>query len=737
MTTTTLSPKGRFKNLLGGMLHKNIPLMVYLSVIFFLVFPLQTVLDTANIARRMSPVENSFLGRTELSMGMYTEVSMVMVVGILILSAFVMGLVQSSYLHSKRAVDLYHSLPVTRTELMSANMLAAFLTVMVPFFINYILNIFAVLYRHSVLGATAGNIVLSVAFWDIFGWCVAVFAILAVVMLVSTQVGSIFENFLFAGELLATPIVVIFINELLCEEFLVGYVSNINFNYVAASSPVSLMVGMYAERMNDLPDSHFFAIAILVWAVLGAAIFAAALFLGRRRGSELAESSGCKGIVGHVLTAIAVYIGGIAAGSLLYTTFNTTSETVYLLSVAIGAVLVFFFAQAILNRGFAGIRKTLPLGALCTAFVILATSAVTSGGYGYEMRRPLAEKVESINFDYRGWYDYVSELDASTKTDYPGRYGEMSTRYSYQELSQVTLASPEAIDIMRDIHLLMIDNAQKGELDYRNNNQRLRYNLKNGKTVERRYSGYSEKTAEYLRELSETPEFQEQTNPVLRVKSTDIQTISLHDSLGFVKYEMGISSELGTLLEAMRQDARANGTRDFTANSPVQGYIYVNTGGNYADNRNLTENLMTNFSIPVFASSTKTIAALDAMGKGDAFGTPDLSVVTEVGFTRYDSWRKGSSVLVSGVGMFEIEKSAHDYLAVCDNSMEQTLAESVRFAENSNYYYNGSSRYGFLTLYKGDEEGITVMALPEQLPQTIKDLFPELLDSSGDMEYLN
>lgn len=728
MTTTTLSSKGRFKHLLGGMLRKNIPLMVYLSVILFLLFPLQTILNTVNVARRIQSTGTPYMGDAALNLGIYTEVSIIMVVGILLLSTFVIGLVQSSYLHSKRAVDLYHSLPVTRTQLMSANMLTAFLTVLLPYLLNYILNLFAVLYRHSVLGTVAGTFAVSMVFWDIVGWCVTVFAILAVVMLVSTQVGSIFENFLFAGELLATPIAVIFIVELLCQQFLVGYVTNINGYFVAASSPVGLMVSTYAKLMDNRLDFQFLAIAVLGWAVLGAAIFGAAIFLGRRRNSELAETTGCQGVVGKLLMVIAVYIGGIGVGSLLYTTFDTTSEAVYLLSVVIGAVLVFFFAEAVLNRGFAGIRKTLPLGALCTAFVFSATFLITSGGAGYEMHRPLTKKVESVTFDYRGWYDYVTELDAATKTDYSMQYGEAIPHYSYQDIYQVELKSPEAIDLVRDIHLLMIDDAKKGTFDYWTNSRQLQYTLKNGGTVRRRYDGYSEATAKYLGELRETPEFQEQTNPVLRVASDSIQSIRLHDSLGFIKYELGISGEMGTLLEAMRQDARANGTRDFTAGSPVLGYIYVNTGGYGADGRNLTENLITNFSIPVFASSTQTIAVLDSMGKGDAFGAPDLSVVTEIGFDRYDNWRSSSSHLVTGVDCFTLDKEAHDYKTAYNSNMKLMLEKAARFSEPRLNYYSSGYRgdYTYFTLYKGDEVGITVMVLPEQLPQELKDMFPEL-----------
>ncbi|MEG2073282.1 MAG: hypothetical protein RRY54_00795 [Angelakisella sp.] len=730
MTSTTLSSKGRFKNLLFGMFRKNIPTAIYLFVVLFIAFPLQTFMNTARVKNMMvENVINSY-GSNELMMGLYTDGSLVFVVTLMLLATFAIGLVQSSYLHSKRAVDLYHSLPITRTELMSANVITAFTSVMLPFLLNYIINLGVVLYRNSILGVLAQPLLPYEVFWDIAGWCVTVFTILSVVMLVSTQVGSVFENMVFSAELLAVPLVVIMINELLCEQFLLGYMSRLNYKYVAASSPASLMVGFYAER-TDNEAAHFFSFVILAWLIFGALIYAAALVLYRRRRSELAESTGCKGILGNLLTVFAVYIGGIGVGSLLYITLNLSGEGTYIAWVMVGAVLVFVLVEMILNRGFAGMKKSLPLGAVSCVCVFAAVFAITSGGLGYENRVPAADKVTSVSFDYRGWYDYVTELDAASKrtyTAYPEDKNDVT--YSYEKVQTSELKTPEAIELVRQIHLSTIADMRTASTEnssyYRRNGNVIQYNMGKHKLT-RRYDGYSDETLALMLQLCELPELQENTNPILRLRSETVEGIGLYDSFGFKKYEMDISRDMGTLLEAMKLDARANGTRDFTANSPVLCYLYIDTGGERGNNRNLEENLILNFSVPVFASSTNTISALNAMGKGDILLPSDISEITEIGFGEYADFYSDNMRVTVVNNYYEKDPQSYDYMIQGAGEAKEILDNAVRFSAGRENY-GDANEYTYFTLFKGEEMGITVMVAPENLPESIKDMFPELME---------
>ncbi|MEG0754034.1 MAG: hypothetical protein RR461_09390, partial [Angelakisella sp.] len=540
-------------------MKKNVPTAIYLFAIMFFFFPLQMLLDTIRVADRMKDTIGWY--PRGLEMGIYTDVSIACVTGILLVSAAIIGLVQSTYLHQKRAVDLYHSLPVTRTQLMSANVLTGFLTVMVPFLVNYILNFCVLLYRNNLLGSEAQPISGMLVFWDIFGWLVSVFAILSVVMLVSTQVGSIFENFVFSCEILAAPMIIISINELLCEVFLIGYSSSMNYKTILSSSPIGVMIGFYTENMEKNPgDSPFFIFAILVWLLLGIAIFFGALALYRRRKSEIAECPGCKGMLGALLTAVAVYIGGIGIGSLLHATIDGGNENTFLACTFIGAVLVFVLVEAVLNRGFSGIRKTLPFGAVCCIFVLAATFAITSGGFGYETRTPAIDKVDTVSFDYRGWCEYVTELDASTKVNYGEKYGEPVPRYSYSSLSQVVLKAPESIELVKQIHLSMVEDARNNKDNGYYRSRVVQYKLQNGKTMLRRYNSYGEETIKLMQQLGELPEFQQQTNPLLRVKPEWVKGMSLNDSLGFEQNVITQNSEIKAILDALRKDAEANGT---------------------------------------------------------------------------------------------------------------------------------------------------------------------------------
>lgn len=113
MTTTTLSSKSRFRSLLKGMLRRNRASAIYLFVAIFFFFPLQYILEIQRQLEDLSrygSASNWLYGPSQV----YTSISLIAMVFILTTAPLVLTLAQVSYLHNRRSVDLYHSLPLTR-----------------------------------------------------------------------------------------------------------------------------------------------------------------------------------------------------------------------------------------------------------------------------------------------------------------------------------------------------------------------------------------------------------------------------------------------------------------------------------------------------------------------------------------------------------------------------------------------------------------------------------------------
>lgn len=720
MTTTTLSSKGRFKNLLKEMLKKNFSIAAYLAVILFLVFPMQMLLETNRQNKMMLNGGSTWQDLAGTS-GLYTSFSIFVVAFTLMLGAMVVALMQCSYLHGKRAVDLYHSLPVTRFQLMSAGMVSSFLTVMVPFFINYIIDIAISAYRVSIMGGldARGLPPLEILI-DLLGWSVTVFGIMAVVYFVATQVGSVFENFVFSGELLVAPAVIIFLNSIIFENYLIGYVGEFNIKLFSTISPLGLMVGRIAGN-----GEFYYTGAILAWVLVSGAIFYGTLLMYRRRRSELAETSGCRGLLGVLFTLIAVYIAAPVISAMLFSS-GSYNSVFYVLGVFIGAVLAFLLVEAVLNRGFAGLRRRLPIGAGICAVVVAFSVIVTTGGLGYEDRIPGADIVRSATITQRGWYSYVGQVDPDTIEERGGK--ETIRYYNYDDVS---LTSPQAIEVVREIHRNAIDSQRRintGE-DSHYSSIRLSYITTMG-DMNRKYYSIDSQTREALTRLFELPEYQQATNPLLRVSPETVRTITLYDELGFQVGAVSGSDRINELLAALRRDAERNGTRNFTAGDRVECYLALETIlphniKNFSD-ADREKNYVEGFSLPVFADYSDTMAVLERQYP-QTLVPSDLSEITGLAVER----KYSEDYFVSNVdsNMFYYDMSSGytgEYFVTQMDYIKAAAENQVNFSymESNTWNYNNMI---YCTFMKGSEQGVTVMMPIEKLPPQAQQDMPEIM----------
>ncbi|MEG1686424.1 MAG: hypothetical protein RR276_00930 [Angelakisella sp.] len=751
MTTTTLSSKGRFAHLLTGMLKKNFTMSVYLFVAMFIFFPLQMVLETHRelkmIAATAADMGNYFHQDLQFP-GTYTLMSLIIVAGMLLAGAVIIGLLQTAGMHNKRSVDLFHSLPVTRIQLMCAWMCSGFLTLAVPFLLNYTINLGVCFYRQAAIrGAGRGHsltvpLEFGAVAWDVFGWLITIFAIMAVVMLIATQVGSVFESFVFTGELLVAPVAVLLLNEVLFENLLVGYATDYNVRKFFSVTPATVMLGTY----GDSADRTFFHWILLLWLVLGALIFLAALYLYRRRHSEIAETSGCHGVLGIVFTGIAVYLCAPPMGVLFSSSADIDTvlyQSLYLGGVAVGAVLTFLLVEAVLNRGFAGLHKRfLRGGILCGAVTLLSLILVT-GGLGYEQRLPSANSTKSVTINYRGWYDYVEVLDADTM-----KYNKDGTLHASSTAQTVTLRNPELIEKVTDIHRRLVDinmNPSKESSYY--HPYSLQYQTELGK-MQRTYQRTDPQIAALLAALEETDELQQQTNPLLLLNPAEVATVTLHDNLGFSRKQYRKMAEITPLLEQLQKDAQTNGTIDFTEGNPPVCYLSVITDNPYDEpskGHKFETDLPRDFSVPVFASYTNTLRYL-----GRELTAPATAdEVTQLGVEDYYQYYKEGEYFVSQVDpyVFNATERAYSEYTEKPEHIRCAVERQVNFWRDGILQPTASSVAGepqvmrdtqgdewlYCTFLKGEEAGITVRLDIDDIP--MKD-FPQLAARLEQRKYL-
>lgn len=185
MITATSSPD-RFGSLLRGLLKKNIPNMVYLALIGFIGIPLPYLLAMFRRWEEKGQWVYENISTADRG-GLYVGIAVGTVCLLWLAGSFILALSGVGYMHNRRAVDLYHSLPVTRGQLLLGHVLANFLTVALPMTANTLLTAALAGIRHGMTPDRAAFHLGAIAL-DLLGWYVTAFAIIVMVYLAATQV---------------------------------------------------------------------------------------------------------------------------------------------------------------------------------------------------------------------------------------------------------------------------------------------------------------------------------------------------------------------------------------------------------------------------------------------------------------------------------------------------------------------------------------------------------------------
>ncbi|WP_283124395.1 hypothetical protein [Angelakisella massiliensis] len=735
MTTTTLSSKSRFRSLLKGMLRRNRALAIYLFVAIFFFFPLQYILEIQRQLEDLSrygSASNWLYGPSQV----YTSISLIAMVFILTTAPLVLTLAQVSYLHNHRSVDLYHSLPLTRTQLLGANTLAVFLTIAIPYLLNYLLVVIAGIVR-MVLGG--GEFVLSPGqiLLDILGWLTVELVIIALVMLVATQVGSVFENFVFTCELVMAPVAVLGISIITMNTFLVGFSDRIPTEVYAAINPIGMMIGRIAESQSSVVNGKtVYQLAAYNWMLVGWMLAAAVLLAAadrqyRRRRSGTPATPRCHGPLGVASSAVAVFVGGAGFGGLLYLVVSEYSEQAFVIGVVIGSILTFLLVEAVLNRGFKGLWSKMPRGAALTALTMVLALIVVTGGLGYETRMPAVDQVQSVTINYRGRRGEVILRDASSIRTSQSHDG--SVYYNYDYLSDVTLTTPEGIDLVQQIHQARLKaNIRPSEEGYYyfDGPSSFHYQLDRG-NMYRSYRCASTAELPLLHQLEALPEFREQTDPALLLTADQVQNFQVSGSWGFhVSGSLTNRQLIEDVVEALHQDVLSEDTtRLDRGEAEVVGFLYFDTS--YDDRVPLTADHLASFSYPILDSYTQVLAVLERAGLSENLETVEVSQLSGVGMSMWSPFSAQSETKV-----YQFAEIDPHYSSQTGDMEEMFLDEEMMtlLMDSAVAYrlHDGSSNnVVYITPFLDGQAGVTLMLDLQRISPELASILEPKLEPYG------
>ncbi|MBQ9674282.1 MAG: hypothetical protein IJV39_06625 [Ruminococcus sp.] len=484
--------------------------------------------------------------------------------------SFITAVSVFSYLHKKRSMDFYGSMPVSRREEFFGRLLAVWLSMVLP--------MTAVALFSCVINPTA-----ETSFIIIFGTARLIVAMTASISMVAFiaiccgTVGSTVVTYLLINGIY--PIFCLIVLNL--PKMIPGFA--INLNNIVITSMLSPYLAPYIMAQATFEQT---LAMVIVFLVISAVMLVASYLLINKRKAECAQTSTAyvaPGVIIRFMSTFTVgFIGAVmfcAVFQLTYMITNTTnSDNQELSSIGalviflIGYVLVSFVAHLILhliyNRGLSGFAKSFILYGAQLGFCLIIMGIITTGAFGYVDRIPEVDDIKSIevsvpyhNFTYKG-----------------------------NDLSKIKYNDKETIAQTREVHKKIVDEIDKKcnklyisffeNLFNDNYDYQIKYNLKDGSTLKRIYNNV--KLADlgiFTRDIFDYDKIEE--NVFLQLPSEEFDSVELDmdDNEEYYYYiDWENKQDMTNLIDAIKADYKRLG--EFPT---AQGKIMVTFGVKNAD----------------------------------------------------------------------------------------------------------------------------------------------------------
>ena len=439
-----------------------------------------------------------------------------------------------SCLHNKSVVDMRLSLPLTATQRFLSNFLSGFAVYIVPFLAAQVVSLLGIAYGFIFMeGRTfqdfAGynefgeikyreytcelfSAALPMLLKLIIAGILVMLMLYTITVLVTVCCGSKFESIAYTiliNVMIPLTIYLVFMSMF---QGLYGIdVLDMVVRLIMFTSPaggIVAAVGM-AVGTNALISGDF-AMNYLVWGIvyflITAAIGAGAFFLYKKRRAEQVSKPFVFKLLYYIISTSVIFC--------IYSVFY--AERVGIVPAILTTVIVYIILEVAANRGFKKIWLSLiKYAGVMAASVLIIFVAQATEGFGMVTRVPTASQVKYVELNYGGFY------------------GMFRLPYEYtdngRETSLIKFEERENIETIISAHQKSIEeDARKGKIATVGNSVEIRYHLKNGRTMIRKYSPTSAEAAEIFGRIDLTDEYKTQVaelykNKILKNKAEYIR----------------------------------------------------------------------------------------------------------------------------------------------------------------------------------------------------------------------
>lgn len=510
--------RSSFFKLLKEDMKRRIWCISLFSIILFLSMPVLTALRLQNTSSGQIPVMLSY------SLGPENSYLLALVV----IFSVVCGLSSFFYLHSRKKVDLYHSLPMKRELIFGVNFINGLLIFFIPYFINLVLSA-AVGMMHNAITSS----IIGVMAWGLLVHTLYYCMLYTVTIIAVMLTGNIITSFLGTMVFFSYGYILLGVKDSYFTTFFTTYYNGNGYNTQAVISYLS-PVGCYYRLVSLFRMEEPLAITLAVHFGIVMMLIGIALLLFKKRASEAAGKSMSFELSKPIIKFLLVIPLSLGGGIVLRNAVNDNTSGWLIFGIILSLIIMNGIIQVIFNFDIRAALHNKRQLALCAIITVSIVGIFKYDMFGYDSYMPKLSDIKSMglfvninNNDYNNMFYYDDELNYVDPV-----------RYHLKRPLQ------KDMNVAYELTKFAIDNQETTQNHVASTKSlKVRYNLKNGRTVYRRYY-YRGEDVPLREELFDSQEFKKSHYPILEWKLREIQSIMVYPNT-----QMGDESSIVTTLE--------------------------------------------------------------------------------------------------------------------------------------------------------------------------------------------
>ncbi|MDO5415709.1 MAG: DUF6449 domain-containing protein [Lachnospiraceae bacterium] len=645
---------------------------------------------------------------------------------ILMVTAVVLGISSFSYLHNRKQVDFYHSLPVQRKLQFAVHMTTGLVIPAVIYLLGIAISILAAMVNGVRPGALLGTAAVSFLCHMLSYALIYVVVVLAM-MMTGTRLAAVLGTAVFFGYFPALGGVI----TVFCGNWLKSYYYDSDMLWNRAFpklSPISAVAAAVEDGMTVERAVCMLAVVLALGALNG--------FLYQKRPSEAAGKTMAFWWSRQPIKALLVMAFGLYGAFFFSSLQDSLGWTVF--GAVMGTAISHCVIEIIYNSDFKKLfchEKTM---AVCMAAVLAVVLGFRYDVMKFDEYIPKESKVAyaSVNF---GWDDWVTHL-ADRRGFYSGSKKEILRNARIQNVPAVIQIAEECVRQIK----LEDEEREAYRKDGVNTRITIAYTLNSGRKVFREYYVNLKPVLEQVGAVFGEEEYRKALYPGMRLEADEAaENLCYQENARDIQILQGTKEQKKKLYEVYREEFMSLPFETRLTEIPVGEILLISEEDekqlemNWGSNLERDSYYYDGYFYPVYPSFQKTLAALEACGikPGDSLAAHNISQIEVTCWTKEwaDSPIPAENTAEPGGGMAETEFFyTQDTGSTLILRNPEQIAEVMKgFAPDEAFQKNelaARNDWYRVTVYLKGGGQIYGRFLENQIPELVEERFREVVE---------